>query len=40
VLDTVLYRPFDAAETAALHAAADELGTFLGTRAAVSASLL
>jgi hypothetical protein len=40
VLDTVLYRPFDAAETAALHAAADELGMFLGARAAVSASVL
>lgn len=40
VLDTVLYRPFDAAETAALQAAADELGMFLGARAIVSASLL
>jgi hypothetical protein len=40
VLDTVLCRPFDAAETAALHAAADKLGMFLGARAVVSASVL
>jgi hypothetical protein len=40
VLDTVLCRPFDAAETAALHDAADELGMFLGARAVVSASVL
>lgn len=40
VLDAVLCRPFDAAETAALHAAADKLGMFLGARAVVSASVL
>ncbi|SEF93038.1 Winged helix DNA-binding domain-containing protein [Nonomuraea solani] len=40
VLEAVLYRPFGAAETAALHAAADELGVFLGARAVVSVSLL
>jgi hypothetical protein len=40
VLDAALYRPFDDAETAALHAAADELGMFLGARAIVSASVL
>jgi hypothetical protein len=40
VLDTVLYWPFDAAETAALQAAADELGMFLGARAVVSTSPL
>lgn len=40
VLEAALYRPFDAAETAALRAAADELGVFLNTRAVVSVSLL
>jgi hypothetical protein len=40
VLDTVRCRPFDAAETAALHAAADKLGMFLGARAVVAASVL
>ena len=40
VLTAMLCRPFDAAETAALHAAADELGMFLGARAVVSASVL
>jgi hypothetical protein len=40
VLEAVLYRAFNAAETAALHAAADELGVFLGARAVVSVSLL
>jgi hypothetical protein len=40
VLEAALYRPFDPAETAALQAAADELGLFLGARAVVSVSLL
>ncbi|MFI0482338.1 winged helix DNA-binding domain-containing protein [Actinomadura sp. 9N215] len=40
VLEAALYRPLDAAETAALHGAADELGEFLGVRAAVSARVL
>lgn len=40
VLEVALYRPFGAAETAALQAAADELGVFLGTRAVVSVTLL
>ncbi|WP_157253991.1 winged helix DNA-binding domain-containing protein [Nonomuraea typhae] len=40
VLEATLYRPFGAAETAALHDAADELGVFLGAPAAVSVSLL
>ncbi|MFI9561007.1 winged helix DNA-binding domain-containing protein [Nonomuraea endophytica] len=39
-LEAVLYRPFGAAESAALQAAADELGMFLGVRAVVSAKLL
>ncbi|TMR31332.1 winged helix DNA-binding domain-containing protein [Nonomuraea zeae] len=40
VLEAALYRPFGAAETAALRVAADELGMFLGARAVISASLL
>ncbi|MFD1546341.1 winged helix DNA-binding domain-containing protein [Nonomuraea guangzhouensis] len=40
VLEAALYRPFGAAETAALQTAADELGVFLGARAVVSVSLL
>ncbi|MFI6743998.1 winged helix DNA-binding domain-containing protein [Nonomuraea sp. NPDC050451] len=40
VVEAVLYRPFDAAETAALHAAADELGAFLGTPTVVAVSLM
>jgi hypothetical protein len=40
VLEAALYRPFDTAETAALHAAADELGRFLDARAVISVSLL
>ncbi|MFE0152383.1 winged helix DNA-binding domain-containing protein [Nonomuraea sp. NPDC059007] len=40
MVEAVLYRPFDAAERAALQAAADELGAFLGARAVVSARLL
>ncbi|MFI0451494.1 winged helix DNA-binding domain-containing protein [Actinomadura sp. 6N118] len=40
VLEAALFRPFDAAETAALQGAADELGAFLGARAVVSATLL
>jgi len=40
VLEAALCRPFDAAETAALQAAADELGMFLGARAVVSVNLL
>ncbi|TDD63938.1 winged helix DNA-binding domain-containing protein [Actinomadura rubrisoli] len=40
VVKAVLYRPFDAAETAALQAATEELGVFLGARAVVSASLV
>jgi DNA glycosylase AlkZ-like len=39
-LEAALYRRFGAAETAALHAAADELGEFLGARAVVSVTLL
>ncbi|QXJ25662.1 winged helix DNA-binding domain-containing protein [Actinomadura graeca] len=39
-VEAALYRPFDAAETAALQAAADELGAFLGVRAVVSTRLL
>lgn len=40
VLEAVLYRPFGAAESAALQVAADELGVFLGARVVVSARLL
>jgi hypothetical protein len=40
MLEAALYRPFDAAETVALQAAADELGVFLGARVVVSVSLL
>jgi hypothetical protein len=39
VLEATLYRPFGAAEAAALQAAAHELGVFLSARAVVSASL-
>jgi hypothetical protein len=40
MLEAVLYRPFDAAETTALQAAADQLGKFLDAPAVVSVSLL